>query len=156
MKLCGRLKAIADMLKGCGTVADIGCDHGFLTAYILENNIAGKVFASDISAVCLAKAERLIARLGLADGCELSVGDGLTVLKRRVDTAVIAGMGGKKISEILSDGRRTDGTKTFVLQPMKNTDRLLKYLTENNYKILDRITVSDRRRYDIIKVVKET
>jgi tRNA (adenine22-N1)-methyltransferase len=144
------------MLEGCATVADIGCDHGFLTAYILGEGIADRVFASDISAVCLAKTARLINKLGLGDNCELNAGDGLTVLKRSVDTAVIAGMGGRKITEILSDDRRIDGTKTFILQPMKNTDRLLKYLTENNYKILNRITVSDGRRYDIIRVIKET
>ena len=34
-----RLKVCADMVSGNGIVCDVGTDHAYLPAYLIENNI---------------------------------------------------------------------------------------------------------------------
>ena len=57
--LTPRMKAIASLLGSNDTVADIGCDHGKLSAYLIKNGLANKVFATDISLLSLEKAKKL-------------------------------------------------------------------------------------------------
>ena len=51
--------------------ADIGCDHGFLTAKLLETVPNLTMLASDVSAPSLEKARRLLAERGLTDRAAL-------------------------------------------------------------------------------------
>ena len=62
-----RLHAALEMLTGSDTVADIGCDHGRLTAALLQKQICKMVIASDISEPSLEKARRLIEVIGFKD-----------------------------------------------------------------------------------------
>ncbi len=75
-----RLSAAAELAREALTgmerpvAADIGCDHGFLTAKLLETVPNLTMLASDVSAPSLEKARRLLAARGLkrprnADGC---------------------------------------------------------------------------------------
>lgn len=148
-----RLSAIAKLIDACGTVADIGCDHGKLSVWLLQNSVAAYVFAVDISRPSLQKTADLAALCGVSERLTALCGDGLTVLPQKVDIAVIAGVGGKKIVEILSDPRRNDGTRDFVLQPMRNTKELLEWL-DGKYEITANLSVEDRKKYDIIKCSK--
>lgn len=146
-----RLTAIASLVEG-GTVADIGCDHGRLSVRLLQDNPARKVYAVDISAPSLEKAIILAETCGVSGRLTALCGDGLTVLPVTVDTAVIAGVGGKKIQEILSDPRRSDQTKNFVLQPMRNAKELFVWLDTEGYDVISKLQVEDGKKYDIIKV----
>ena len=60
--LDARLGTIAAMVPRCRAVADIGCDHGFLTAKLLETVPNLTMLASDVSAPALEKARRLRLR----------------------------------------------------------------------------------------------
>ena len=42
-----RLSAALDMLNGCQTAADVGCDHGKLTAALLQRGCCKNVIATD-------------------------------------------------------------------------------------------------------------
>ena len=39
IKVDDRLKCIASLVDKCDVVADVGTDHGYLTIYLLQNNI---------------------------------------------------------------------------------------------------------------------
>ena len=66
-----RLSAAAELAREALTgmerpvAADIGCDHGFLTAKLLETVPNLTMLASDVSAPSLEKARRLLAARGL-------------------------------------------------------------------------------------------
>ena len=64
------------------------------------------MIVSDISAESLAKAQALLALHELADRADFCVADGLNALRGRpnVQCAVMCGMGGRLISQILRDG----------------------------------------------------
>ena len=51
MELTDRLRAILDFVEPADTAADIGCDHGMISAALIEEKKARHVFACDISPV---------------------------------------------------------------------------------------------------------
>ena len=78
--LTPRLIAALSMLKGAAVVADIGCDHGRLTAALLQQNICARVIATDISEPSLQKAKDLLGHVSLSDRVSFRAGDGLDPL----------------------------------------------------------------------------
>ena len=145
-----RLSMIAEMLGTCVCCADIGSDHGRLGAFLLQNRRCARVCLTDISAVSLQKARRLIVLAGLEGGAAFYVGDGARALEERVDAAVIAGMGGETIAEIVerADGR-LDGAK-LILQPNVAAPALRRRLNACGWRIEDEALVRDGRRIYVI------
>lgn len=57
-------------------------------------------------------------------------------------------MGGILITKILEEGKDIAKTiKKFILQPMKDSAYLRKYLIENGYKICDEELVKENQKY---------
>ena len=50
MKRTKRIRALCAELAPCVTFADVGCDHGYCTQYMLEGNLCRSAVVSDISA----------------------------------------------------------------------------------------------------------
>lgn len=96
--------------------ADIGCDHGFLTAKLLETVPNLTMLASDVSAPSLEKARRLLAARGLSGRATLAVADGLSAIDRLVDAVMILGMGAGTILKIVSEGRDKIGGAALIVQ----------------------------------------
>ena len=48
-KLSNRLKAIVKFVDKKDSVVDVGCDHGLLSIYLVENKLCKKVIASDVN-----------------------------------------------------------------------------------------------------------
>ncbi len=122
IRLDERLGAIADLVLEAVTgreapcAADVGCDHGFLTAGLLERCPSLTILASDVSAPSLQKARELLASLRLASRARLSVADGLAAIDRPVDAIVIAGMGAQTILKIVGEGRKRIGNAALIVQ----------------------------------------
>ncbi|HSQ34196.1 MAG TPA: class I SAM-dependent methyltransferase, partial [Peptostreptococcaceae bacterium] len=158
LKLSDRLLAIANLIDKNNTVADIGTDHGYIPVYLLNNSIIQYAIAADINKGPLDNAKKEVRLNKLENKVDLRLGSGLTVLKEgEVDEAIIAGMGGVLISEILEVSKKVAKSfKKIILQPMQASDELRKYLYENRYEIIDEILVKeDFRVYEII-VIKYT
>ncbi len=148
--LTPRMQAIASLLGENNIVADIGCDHGKLSAYIIKNKVAKKVFATDISKDSLEKAKKLTEKEKL-ENISFFLGDGFSCLKEKPDAAVIAGMGGQVIADIIDH----DFAKTkLVLQPMKDSDILFKKLYSLGFKIEKEVIVREGGRfYEVILAI---
>ena len=122
IRLDERLSAIADLVleavadREAPCAADVGCDHGFLTAALLERCPQLTVIASDISAPSLQKARELLAPLGLASRAVLRVADGLAAIDRPVGAIVLAGMGAQTILKIVAEGRARIGNAALIVQ----------------------------------------
>ncbi len=152
MKLTKRLAAVCGELERCDTFADVGCDHGYCTLYMLEKGLCRTAQISDISAKSLKKAQALLSAY-IAEGrvCPV-VCDGLAGVDRGTEQVLIAGMGGEEIVKILSDGFLPP---KLVLQPMKNAEKVRAFLLGRGYALLhDHTFYADKKFYDLIKAVK--
>ena len=151
-----RLDAALEMLKGFDTVADIGCDHGRLTAALLQRNVCRRVIASDVSGPSLEKARALIGHVGLYDRVSFREGNGCSVLSPgECDAIALLGMGGTLMVRILEAcSVPLTGAKAVVLQPMRAQDDIRRYLHRNCYHIVcDRVVLDHGRLYQVLKAV---
>ncbi|MDE7464690.1 MAG: class I SAM-dependent methyltransferase [Clostridiales bacterium] len=145
-----RLEALASTITPACVIADVGCDHGIIAGYCAKSGLATRIIASDISAACLDKARNA---LGEFDNVEFVCCDGIGY---ECDEAVIAGMGGLLICEIL-DRANADGVlpSTLALLPHRNTDSVRRKLIELGYRIDKDFMTKDRGKiYSIIRAVK--
>lgn len=149
--MTGRIEQICAVLSRAHVFADIGCDHGYCTRYMLENALCDRAYISDISALSLEKAKTLLHREVAAGTCIPVVADGLDGIPEPCDLVLIAGMGGEEIIKILS---RKPLPKRYVLQPMKNSDKVRRYLLQRGARIERDFTfsegVSNKKFYDLI------
>ena len=144
------MKWVADLLGKNDTVADIGCDHGKLSVYLLQNNLAKSVIATDISAESLEKAKKLAEKEGI-ESISFFVGDGFDAVSKTPDAAVICGMGGDVIAKIIAHPK---AQTRLVLQPMKDSDILFQALFDYGFSIeKEKIVREDNRFYEIILAV---
>ena len=145
-----RIKTLCSLLEKAETFADVGCDHGYCSEYMLKNELCQKAILSDISKGSLAKAETLLAEY-IQNGRAVSVlGDGFFGVPSDVDEVLIAGMGGSEIVAILSDAKNGFIPKRFVFQPMHDAEKLRRYLTQNGADIQQDFTFEDGKFYDVI------
>ena len=152
IRLKERLAAVINELDNDSVLADIGCDHGMLSAYALLYGKASRVIAVDISPKSLKKTELLAEKLKL-DKLETRLGDGLSVIGAgEVDTVVIAGMGGMEIIKILSNSNNS--FEKYVLVPHSNTKELREYLSSNFRIEKDYLVKEGNRFYDVLTVYK--
>ncbi|MGB9779666.1 tRNA (adenine(22)-N(1))-methyltransferase [Caldanaerobacter sp.] len=153
MRLTKRLKTIVKYVPKGVRLADIGTDHGFIPIYLVKNGIVERVIATDLNWGSLKRAIENIEKEGLKENIDTRLGDGLKVLKAyEVEVAIIAGMGGLLIIKILEEGKEIAKTiKRFIFQPMKDADKLRRYLLYEGYKICEEDLVKERDKfYEII------
>ena len=145
-----RIDTLCSLLAPAKVFADVGCDHGYCSEYMLVKNLCEKAILSDISKGSLAKAEKLLASY-IADGKAVSVlGGGFYGVPADVDEVLIAGMGGSEIVDILSDKKYGFMPKHFVFQPMHDAEKLRRYILENGGYIERDFTFEDVKYYDVI------
>ena len=135
-----RLKTICSLIPPCKSLADIGCDHAIVSLQCAKRGIE-KVYAVDISETAIARAKR---RLYHYKNAIAMVSDGFSAINEEVEVAVITGMGGMKIIEIL-DG--IDYKPTLVLGAQHDASRLRQYLVDNGYTIEKDLCLLDRGKY---------
>ena len=145
-----RLNTLCSLLSPCESFADVGCDHGYCSEYMLKNGLCNRVIFSDISKGSLAKAEKLLAPY-IAEGKATPVlGNGFYGVPSDTELVLIAGMGGSEIISILSDKKHGFMPKRFVFQPMHDAERLRRYLLENGAEIQRDFTFEDGKYYEVI------
>ena len=127
------LEAVSDKETPCA--ADIGCDHGQLSAYLLEQNAALFMIASDVSAPSLEKAKRLFAAKGFGERAKTVVADGLGGVDRPVDVIVMAGMGAETILKIIREGREKIGQAKLILQANVDLPMLRTQLAAQGFEV---------------------
>ena len=145
-----RIDTLCALLEKCESFADVGCDHGYCSEFVLQNGLCERVIFSDVSKGSLAKAEKLLApyvRAGKAVGV---LGEGFYGVDKEVDEVLIAGMGGSEILSILSDEKYGFMPKRFVFQPMHDSEKLRRYLLSNGGYIERDYTFEDGKFYDVI------
>ncbi len=145
-----RIDALCSFLKRAESFADVGCDHGYCSEFVLKNGLCDKVIFSDVSKGSLQKAQTLLARF-VKEGRAVGVlGDGFYGVPKDTEQVLIAGMGGSEIVSILSDKKYGFIPRYFVFQPMHDSEKLRRYLIENGAFIHRDFTFEDGKFYDLI------
>lgn len=143
-----RLQAVADLLGRCRCVADIGTDHGYLPIYLIETRQVDRVIASDVSVSALRRAQ---INTCAYEQIETRLSDGFArIAAGECDAAVIAGVGGNTLAEILRAGSAS--VPVLVLQPMGYVDRVRRTLGALGYGVTaEKLVCEGRRFYFIIR-----
>ncbi len=149
IRLSKRLAAAAELVRPAKAFADIGCDHGYLPAYLVQNNIVQKAYACDINEGPLSKCREVAAREGVADKITCILAPGLSGLRENDAREIaICGMGGELIADIIADCPFAKSKDVhFVLNPMTRQHVLRRRLCENGFEIGRDIIVSEGRHY---------
>lgn len=145
-----RIDTLCSLLSCASLFADVGCDHGYCSEYMLKNGLCEHAILSDISKGSLEKAKTLLASYLAAGKATAVLGGGFVGVPKDVDEVLIAGMGGGEIVGILSDKKFGFMPKRFVFQPMHDAPKLRRYILENGGYIERDFTFEDRKFYDVI------
>ena len=164
MELSKRLKAVADLLDVHNSVADIGCDHGFVSIFLIKSKKAKKCIAMDINQGPLERAEEHIAEEGLNTYIETRISDGAKELKfldqeqkdkqLEVEAAILAGMGGRLTIKIIEESlEKFLAMKEFILQPQSEIWKVREYVEQIGCKIMkEDMVLEEGKFYPILKV----
>ena len=159
MELSARLKAVAGMVTKGNRVCDVGCDHGYISIYLVKNDVSPYVYAMDVNKGPLLRAKEHILDYGYADKIETILSDGLVALgDRDSDALICAGMGGKLIIKILTEGmKQVLKMRELVLQPQSEIHLVREFLRNQGFYIdKEDMIFEDGKYYPMMHVIIES
>ena len=71
MQLSKRLQAVVELVTKGESVADVGCDHAYVSIYMMEQRIASKVIAMDVNKGPLKRANENIQKYNYENKIEI-------------------------------------------------------------------------------------
>lgn len=157
-KLSPRLEGIVELVPEGSRVADIGCDHGYISIALVQRGLAVSSIASDIKAGPLEQAVRNITKAGLNEKIETRLAPGITAIKSgEADVIVIAGMGQRTIAEILTENMDiAKEAKYLILQPQSELADMRHFLLDNGFKLIKNKLMIEGDKYYIAMVASAT
>ena len=156
--LSKRMQTVVNMVSPQSfTIADVGCDHAYVSIALIKSRLASKVIAMDVRKGPLEIAKRNVIEAGLESQIELRLGDGLERLSpMEADTIIIAGMGGLLIKGILERGIDVISSQTkrptLILQPQSDIREVRLFLSSHAYDIVQEdMLIEEGKYYTVIK-----
>nr|MBQ8252334.1 SAM-dependent methyltransferase [Lachnospiraceae bacterium] len=150
VELSERLSAVAELVSAGGCVADVGCDHGFVSIYLVQNHKTDRVIAMDVNEGPLARAKEHVEAYGLEAYIQLRQSDGLAKVTDAdgVSAAVIAGMGGKLMEKIIAEALgRGLVISEYILQPQSDLASFRRFLREHEYTVTEERMICEEGKY---------
>lgn len=151
-----RLSCIADLVSGKGIAVDVGTDHAYLAAELINSGKCSRVIASDVREGPLESARKTVEKNHIEDKVKLILSDGLyNVPLDGVSDIVIAGMGGETIADIVEkcNWDVLDNIR-WILQPMSKPEFLRKKLYEHMLHITEEYAVEDGDKLYVVMVAE--
>lgn len=147
--LSKRLGMLAHMVTAGNRLVDVGCDHGFLSIYLVQTGICQRAIAMDVRQGPLAGAKRHVEEYGLSDYITLRLSDGLLAYRAgEADTLVCAGMGGRLMERILREGLDKAGQmRELILQPQSEIPQFRAFLREAGFLTTKEDAVCEEGKY---------
>ena len=125
MQLSKRLETVAGMVQSGGVVADVGCDHGFTSIFLVQKDLAKKAVAMDINPGPIERA--------------------------RDQIALISGMGGALMRRILERGEDVvQSCRELVLSPQSENHLVRMKIQESGFAIDREEMLLDQGKYYVV------
>lgn len=143
--LSPRLQMVANLTREGNLLTDIGTDHAYLPAFLIQSGRIPGAIAADVRTGPLANAKETLIKYGLADRVTLVLSDGFASLTPGDSRDfVLAGMGGNLITDLMATTPWIQEVGNhFVLQPQSHPEDLREYLYENGFHILQEQAVEE-------------
>ncbi|MGN0438440.1 MAG: tRNA (adenine(22)-N(1))-methyltransferase [Lachnospiraceae bacterium] len=160
MNLSKRMETVVDFVPPqSDVVADVGCDHAYVSISLVERKLAKKVIAMDVRKGPLEIATKNIQEAGLHNSIEVRLSNGLEMLcEGEADTIIIAGMGGLLINGILERGlsklqkNSLHNAPVLVLQPQSELCKVREFLLMHHYSIVkENVMIEEGKFYTVMK-----
>ncbi len=141
------------------TIADVGCDHAYVSIALMNRAIAKKVIAMDVRNGPLDIARKNITEAGYTKDIDIRLGDGLEkLLPGEADAIIIAGMGGLLMKGILERGCDVLSCEKkrpiLILQPQSDLREIRMFLHSHAYHIVcETMLVEDGKYYTVMKAM---
>ncbi len=142
-----RIELLASLSNSSNVLLDIGCDHAYVLINALKKYNVKRGIAADIAAGPLSAAKENIKANNLSDRISLILSNGFEKIDDDFDTAIIAGMGGILIANILEGGKNKLNNKKLILEPNSDQYIVRKKLVELGYYIYDEYCIVDQGKY---------
>ena len=152
VKINKRLLTISAFLKENSHVIDIGCDHGLLGIYLYQNHTNIRIVSSDINPKPLQIAYDNLVKYQLENKIELRLGNGLECLDKKIDTVIIAGMGGLTIIDILQNIHNYPMVETLIISPNNDFVLTRKKITQQGFYLSQEVMVKEHDKYYLVSV----
>ena len=141
MELSERLLMSALLVERGSVAADVGCDHGFTSIWLVQRGICPRVLAMDVNPGPLERAGEHIREAGLSAYIETRLSDGLSAMKcpdgkPEADTLLMAGIGGRLACRIMKDAQdKLRRMRAVIVQPQSELFCVRRTLAELGYRI---------------------
>lgn len=159
MLLSNRMQAVVGLVVPCASIADIGCDHGYVAIELISRCICQYVFAMDIHLGPLERAKHNIKEYRMQEYIETRQSNGMESLsKGEAEGVICAGMGGRLMISILERGQAlVHDMQQVVLQPQSEIDEVRAYLRKNGFIIeKEDIICEDGKYYPMMRALPNT
>ena len=152
-----RLLACCDYVNQGDRIADVGCDHGYLSIHLITFGIASSAIASDVNDQPLQSAIRNAAKYGVSDKIRFFLSDGVRDIPRDFDALICAGMGADTMISILEAAPwLKDSSYRLILQCQSKRPELRRYLYANGWYIHRETLIKEGKfYYPITEVIYE-
>ncbi len=160
-ELSKRMEAVAAMVPPQSfTVADVGCDHAYVSIALVKRKLCRRVIAMDVRSGPLRIAEGNVISCGETERIELRQSDGLGGLSPgEADAVILAGMGGLLVIRILTEGREileAEKPPVLILQPQSDIREVRIFLYENAYHIVrEQMVLEDGKYYTVMRAERK-
>lgn len=157
LHLSKRLQVVADFVPADARLADIGSDHAYLPANLLLAEKISFGIAGEVAKGPLENARQEVLRHRLTDRLETRLADGLAAVTPEddIDTVVVAGMGGRLISQILEAGHQNNERyEHLILQPNIDVYVVREWLEQHGYQLTAETMLLDEGHYYEILVAQ--
>jgi tRNA (adenine22-N1)-methyltransferase len=148
--ISNRLFTLTKYVSPYQYVVDVGTDHCFVPIYLKQAGIIEGAIASDVNQGPIEEAKRNIMKYGYQDSIDARCGNGLETITEtdRADVIIIAGMGGKLITDILNSNTIALKTnKRLILQANVASDVVRAWLQKHDYRIIEEELILDHDIY---------
>jgi len=155
MELSKRLNAVAAMVTSGHVVCDVGCDHGYVSIFLVKTKKCPKVYALDVRKGPLERARQHVEAYACTDYIELKLSDGLKEMPAGIaDTLICAGMGGRLVIKILSESmEKVREMKELILQPQSELGLVREFIRREGLALVDEDMVEeDGKYYPVMRV----
>lgn len=156
MELSKRLNAVAAMVTSGHVVCDVGCDHGYVSIFLVKTKKCPKVYALDVREGPLERARQHVEAYACTEYIEIIRSDGMKEMPSGIaDTLILAGMGGRLVIKILSESmEKIRKMKELVLQPQSEIGLVREFIRKEGFALADEDMVEeDGKYYPVMRAV---